>query len=220
MNVYTYFSEVPGISLFDSVKLILLWMERWRAVGMEPRVLSEWHARQHPYFEEFDAAIRKIPTANAPEYERACFIRWLALAQVGGGFLSDYDVFSKRLGELKQCQLPWPMSGADLNKLHILQANCVCPCLAYAYKSVAERLCEEFATGTFTMHEINGQKHLSDQYAIEQLVLAKADWIKQHDYVKLYGDEGWEKSPFVHFANASFKDHNQPRWKRIPELLK
>ena len=216
MNIYSYYTEVPGISGYDSLKLIAGWRERWKAIGFEPVVLGEWQARQHPYFDELHAAVSKLPTQNSAKYEEACFHRWLALVQAGGGFMCDYDVFPMS----KESVLP-SFTGVELGKLQLLQSNCVCPCLVHASRTVAERVCREFVTGKITMHEINGKPHTSDQYVIEGWVKDGADWIEQKDCVLLWTEPGWETRPFVHFANRVALQHGKyPRWQHLHEVLK
>lgn len=213
MKVFTYYNEVLGISFFDSLKLITAWRERWAASGYEPVVLNEYIARKHPFFAEFDKGLERLPTQNSRAYELACYHRWLALAHVGGGILADYDVFPRGVHGEMICE-PTP------NKLHLMQANCVCPCLSVSSADVALRVCKEFITREFQMHAINGQPHMSDQYALEQIVQAGADWIVQHDAVLLYTEPGWETRPFVHFANRVAQQQNKnPRWQFLGEVL-
>jgi len=215
MKLYTYHNDVQGISAFDSLKLIHAWRDTCVAAGFEPFVLTEHHARKHPYFDEFSKALERLPTQNSREYEIACYYRWLALAQVGGGLCGDYDVFPRH-----------PVAQAfrdffgDQDKLQLLQSNCVCPCLFYATKATAERVCREFATREFKLHEINGKPHMSDQYALEQVVQSGVDWIQQRDMCLLYTEDGWESRPFVHFANRVALDKGKnPRWKFVDEIL-
>lgn len=216
MRVHTYYSECPGISAFDSLKLINLWRERWASAGFDPFVLSEYHARQHPYFEEFNKGLDKLPTQNSREYEVACYHRWLALAQVGGGLCGDYDVFPR--GQLPNGFIDWLAD--QQSHLVLLQQNCVCPCLFYASAPIALRVCQEFVTREFKMHEINGKPHMSDQYALEQIVQAGTDWIQQKDCTMLWTEPGWETRPFVHFANRIAQTTGKsPRWKFVNEIL-
>jgi len=215
MKIYTFHTSVPSHDMDGEIRLLNLWRQRWIDFGAEPVVLNEWHARQHPYYGEFAAAIAKLPTVNSAEYERACYIRHLALAYVEGGWMMDYDVFPK-LGHT----LP-KFKSAQLAKLHLMQANCICPCMFYATTEVAERLCQEFASGRTGLRKMGERDHYSDQYSIVDLVEAKADWIVQHNRLLGYGDEGWGESEFVHFSNASTIQRGMtPRWKTIPELLK
>lgn len=213
-RIFTYYAECPGISGYDSLRLINAWRERWSAVGFEPFVLSEHHARAHPYFEEFSKGLEKLPTQNSREYELACYHRWLALAQAGGGLCGDYDVFPRD-------QPPKKFVDTKSNKLQLLQQNCVCPCLFYASREVAERVCQAFVSTDFKMHEINGKPHLSDQYCLSQMVESGTDWIAQKDCTMLWTEEGWDSRPFVHFANRVALQHSKnPRWKFLDEVLK
>jgi len=217
MKLFTYYAECPGISSFDALKLLAVWREKWLAAGFEPFVLNEHIARKHPYFEELNKGLERLPSQNSPEYERACYLRHLALAQVGGGLMSDFDVFP-RGGALPSGFLDWL---GDQQQLVLLQANCVCPCLFYATPAVAERVCHEFITREFKMHEINGKPHISDQYCLSQIVEAGADWIQQKDCTMLWTEDGWDQRPFVHFANRVASEKGmQPRWKFVNEVLK
>ena len=219
VKLYTYFNDVPGISPFDSYKLILLWMEHWKAVGFEPFVLTEWHASQHPMYEKFYAVVSKFPSVNPPEYERACWIRWLAFSAMGGGHMCDYDVFPVALNELKTIDLPL-FSVPDMRRVQILQGSCCCPSYVAAWSHGINELCELFMTGRYGRKDQGGREHWSDMYAIEQLVIEGNPIIQRHNTVVGYGDDGWEKSPAVHFSNGSMQPKGlTPRWQCIPSLI-
>ncbi len=215
MKIYTFYNLCPSHDVDAEIRLLLLWKERWTALGFEPYVLNEWIARKHPYFEEYHAAVSKLPTFNTADYELACYHRWLALAQVDGGWCMDYDVFPVR-GKT----LPTFMYAAA-DQLQLLQTNCICPCLFYATREVAERMCGVFATGDYGLRKMGDKDHYSDQYAIVDLVeKERVSWIKQSNHLLGYGDDGWEKADFVHFSNASTSQRGlSPRWRCIPKLL-
>lgn len=211
MKLYTYHDYVPEHNAFDELMLIQIWRKHWDAVGFEPFVLSEWHARRHPYYDTLMEAVEKLPSQNPKRYEIACFIRWLALAQVGGGWMSDYDVFPN-VGKLETNEIVFSRT------LNILQNRGVSPSLVCCNPEYALKLSQVFVEGKLGRRQINGKEHVSDQYIIEDLVLSGTDWIRLHDVVRCYGDEDWQKARVIHFANASMNGR-RPRWKHIPQLL-
>jgi hypothetical protein len=92
MNIYTYYEVVAGINA--QAELIRVWDQSWRRRGWVPRILTKRDAERHPRFREFHDRVNTYPTANNREYENACYYRWLALSQVGGGWMCDYDVIN------------------------------------------------------------------------------------------------------------------------------
>src|SRR5687767_13866136 len=99
--IFSYFVSLPDLDLVNERLLVSLWIDRWRAAGLTPIVLNEYHARKHPIFPEFDAAVSKLPSVNPKGYDRACFLRWLAVQVAAQTYpsdngriaLCDYDVF-------------------------------------------------------------------------------------------------------------------------------
>lgn len=213
-TVFSYYVNCQGHDPESELKLIALWRQEWLRRGFNPVVLVEWHARRSSGFSEFNNAVSQLPTVNSQDYERACFLRWAALADAGGGWMMDYDVFPNQFTALPV------FTEEQMGKLQLMQANCVCPCLVHATPVVAMRLCNEFATGKYGLRKMGEKDHYSDQYALEDLVGAKADWIEMNDFVLGYGDVGWEKAQAVHFSNSSTAPRGKsPRWKHIPDLL-
>lgn len=212
MKVFGYYVDVPDLKPEDELKLTILWRERWTAAGFEPFVLNEYHAKHHPLFEQLNAVVMELPTTNPRPYERACYLRWLALAQCGGGFLSDFDVIPY-CGLIGLCG---PLGGGRgaLDKLHLLANRS--PALTYASKEICEKLCQAFIGGTLGKRMMGDKPHYSDQYAIEDIT---EDWVRRIDVVKEYTDVGWESAPAVHYANRHMGAGGKlPRYQHIPLL--
>lgn len=241
MKIYSYYAEVPDLNRFDELKLITVWREAWTAAGWEPFVLSEWYARKHPLYAALDELVSKLPSTNPARYERACYMRWLALAAIGGGWMSDYDCFPApgllgtptidtgnlakwpNLANVTDFKFWHTLTGVDMNKIQVLQTPC-CPAVVYCAAENAEKFAHAVIAGSWNGlgNRPQGDKaHYSDQYALEDLVIRKEDWIQPRSIVKLWGDAEWEKAPIVHFANAVMGPGGKlPRWKHIPQLLK
>lgn len=138
------------------------------------------------------------------------------MARLGGGVLMDYDVMvypndkeaCRFLPKFRECQ-------------NFIMFESRAPCLNCGPGAIYEKLCREFMTGKWGNAPQGERSHVSDQYSLEQLVEAKADWIERRDDVKQFGAEGWEKALFVHYPNdALLRAEKTPKWKHIPTLRK
>ena len=217
MKIMTYWSPVPELNMLEEFKLLLLWRENWAKAGFEPVVLNEYVARQHPYFEEFDAAVSKFPTVNPVAYEKACFHRWLALAQVGGGTMADYDCWNR------SCTVE-DAEAIDLDFTTFYQrgANGVLvPCLVSAGAEDCLWLCEKFASYVPTELDVEGQRpHLSDQNCLQPIIKANPGRFKCTPIVTGYGEEGWKDAKAVHFSNGSCTPLGKtPKYVHVPTLI-
>lgn len=211
MTIYTYYDPVHDLDCEHELKLMLLWRARWTAAGFQPYVLSEWHAQQHPKFEEWSKFIDALPSVNPPGYERACWMRWLALAQMKGGMMSDYDVIPYGENVIELLRIPRTKTG-----VHLFQK--ACPSLVYADTDPL-RFINDVMENKPGLRQINGKPHYSDMYAFEDLAERERPWLKLHDIVKSYGEPGWETAPFVHYNNGTMcPAAKTPRYQHIPAL--
>lgn len=206
-KVLTYYETLPGKSLVDDYKLMLLWQENWSHFGFEPIVLSEFHAKKHLWFDEMELKAKSLPTVNTPEYERACYIRHLAFAEAGGGLCVDYDVFCYKafpiqpIPDVLQCfqrYIPSVLFGSPI-----------------AYNKFARKILD-YQVGRIDTEEFL-RPHVSDMHILKN---TDGDWKNDSvSLVKNFGDLGWEESPFVHFSSGSMGTAKKlPKWKFIKEL--
>ncbi len=221
-KIYSYYANCPGLDMEDELRLSMLWRSRWQAIGFEPIILNEWIAVRHPYFAEFDAAISKLPTINPAAYERSCFLRHLGLAQVGGGWMADLDLYPnpRYLGGLEPIENVLK-SFESQEKIQILQTPC-CPCLTYASQAGAMAICQAIVESGLRLgnRPQSGKDHVSDMYILEGLLDAKTGWLQARDIVRQYGDPTWKEAPFVHCSNGSMTPRKlTPRWQHIPAIL-
>lgn len=73
--------------------LLEFWKTCWYNAGWDPQVISTENAKKHPEYENY---IRVLDSVNMDEFNRLMFLRWLAMAGSGGGWMADYDVFPLR----------------------------------------------------------------------------------------------------------------------------
>lgn len=213
MNVYTYFEPCKQIDIEDETRLLLLWGDNWRAHGFNPIVLNEAIARRNPDFDAYDAAVAELPTVNPKDYERACYIRWMALAQVGGGVMTDADVFiyDPKFRETLTSYESYP----DVHFFEDFSPSCF-----YATREGALETCNYFANYKPDAKDIEGdgddaKSHVSDQNALRRNPTRP----KITALCLLYGKPGWEHSPLVHYSTGSmFPKGMKPKFAHIPKL--
>ena len=111
-NMYTFYNPlfedafVTKMTPRGDAALIAEWKRTWFKYGWEPKVLNYEDAKKHPDFDEIAA---QIETSNLDGYNKMCIYRWLAMATVDGGWMSDYDTFPIR--DFSQEAYPLPNDG-------------------------------------------------------------------------------------------------------------
>jgi len=157
-KIYTYFEYVEAMR--EEEHLLELWAESWWYYGWRPVVLDRSMAERHLEFQKWNQTFSRYPSINRKEYEMACYHRWIAMAVVGDGFLSDMDVIN--YGFKPPSQIP---SNFTLYQGFI-------PALASASKQEYERIVNELASIDVNSSTIllDGRPHLSDMYIFKKLL--------------------------------------------------
>jgi hypothetical protein len=157
-KIYTYFDYVEAMR--EEEHLLELWAESWWYYGWRPVVLDRSMAERHLEFQKWNQTFSRYPSINRKEYEMACYHRWIAMAVVGDGFLSDMDVIN--YGFKPPSQIP---SNFTLYQGFI-------PALASASKQEYERIVNELASIDVNSSTIllDGRPHLSDMYIFKKLL--------------------------------------------------
>ena len=162
--VYTYFEER---NIFQDGKrdTFEAWKEAWSAAGWKPMVLDVHHAARHPDFHKLQAKFQRFPFTNDPEYEMACFFRHIAMAAVGGGYLSDWDVINVNVPPSPDCRY-LPSEG----RLTVHNTLAV-PSLTTGSESEFNRIVQEMSRIDVqaVLATFPEEKNLSDMIALEYL---------------------------------------------------
>lgn len=162
MKVYTYFEQVEELKAGTKPReLVDFWQAHWKACGWEPVVLTIEDAKKHPYFPEYYKLIKKVKTTNPFKYEAACFLRHLAMSAVGGGLMTDTDVFNL---SLKPTDLP------DMDRILILGWRV--PCAVWGSAEGYEFLCKAMAPYC--------KKISSDMHIIQYLGVPSRKWCPEY----------------------------------------
>lgn len=209
MKVFTYYNFLNGNNDKDDIYLLNLWRQNWRYQGFEPVILNEYHAQQHPRFEAMRLKAANLPTINPPLYEQACYFRWLAYAQVGGGLVTDWDCFAYCHRKDMKLPLDNPPNVVRALQKHI-------PSLILGNATAMNHIIEGILNYDVTMKDLKefGKPHVSDMHMFLNLAFP---YNQNQQAVWNYGEEGWTHAPFVHFASAVMQNH-LPKWKHIQDL--
>lgn len=91
-KIFTFFEPTKN----EDLLLLQIWKQTWSEAGWEPVVLNLDDARHHPNYDELLSKLLVNVTGtwfyNGKKlYNLFCFLRWIAMASIGGGWMSDYD---------------------------------------------------------------------------------------------------------------------------------
>jgi hypothetical protein len=154
VKVFTYYDR-PGKSV-ELDRIVALWARSWSEQGWKPVVLDEETAKLHADYPTLLRRIPHLPTVNAIDYETACYVRWLALAQAGGGLMVDFDVLNKGF--------PPDHLHPGSRHLLVLGADRI-PCAVYATPEGVKEITRWFLQPNLlrkALTKIDGRDHCSD----------------------------------------------------------
>lgn len=191
-NVFTYFRPCVDVAaLAEQRRILAIWEKNWRDAGWEPIILTETHARKHPEFERYRKAFEAMPTVSPKDYEMACWLRWMAMAVIGGGFMIDYDVLSNGYEGGH-----WMLKGDGKLPL-IMSANNPVPCAVIGTREQYQNAIDAFLTCSIGTEQ--GKPHLSDMLAVQALKFPAVDICRE------FGKPGWKEAKLIHFSHASVR---------------
>lgn len=211
-NVYTYYERISS-TYQEEEQLLDLWKKTWAAQGWNPVVLTLKDAKlDEKLYEKLSLKIDAWPTVNNKLYEKACYVRWLALLnhvkenKLSCALMTDYDVINYGYTpKMDFAVVP------ETNQLYVFnERELHVPCaLKFNGPELLSRLINDMLTivnaNWFVM--INGQKHFSDMYFFMK-------WLKTIDESSILHlpivseyltDESWLNSSLVHFWAATAK---------------
>lgn len=155
---YTYYQKLDQPE--NQEDLIELCKLSWNINGWDFEVLDISHAESHPFYSEYEKIMSSLNFINSPLYEKSCFMRWLAMASVGGGVMIDYDVVNLGFSDF--------FNHYDEKNITLLQKKC--PCVVYGnedqYLDVCKRFCKLVDSPYVVVKNQEGTTHTSDMIMI------------------------------------------------------
>jgi len=233
--MYTFFEKMSdeerhtGMDEDADDQLLRAWREKWTQAGWDAVVLNMDHARRHPRFTEFQEKIQLIPMKGTGGaglnrlYNELCFYRWLAMAAVGGGWMSDYDVFPVGYGSGTEAMQSNELPNAGSFSVHSIvpgSQGAGIPCLMSGSDVEWERMAftilqngvehsqESHWTDMFALMDLRYNKYL---YHWSDSVVDGLDVLTQHEF----GKEDCElvrNKRAVHFSHYSM---SEGYWRRF-----
>lgn len=80
-TIYTYYEPIETIE--DQSRLLEICSMSWAKNGWELAILNQKIAEKHEFYNDYSNIIKQFPSVNPPFYDYHCYIRWLAMAQIG-----------------------------------------------------------------------------------------------------------------------------------------
>ena len=91
--IHTFYEYSVNGELTNA-KVIDAWNRTWMARGWETKIVTLADAQRHPRFNELRDKLEKVPLGtkkHLQKYDLMCYLRYIAMAVIGGGWMSDFD---------------------------------------------------------------------------------------------------------------------------------
>jgi len=162
--IFTFLQPIIHNDFDDELELVKVWKEAWSEAGWTPIILNIDDAMNHP---EYDLLVSKLLVHvegtqfynGSDKYNFYCFIRWVSMAVVGGGWITDFDV----LPLYSKPSFTLPNNGTlSIYNNHV---PCIVSGSAIEWDRIAKSMFNNFDTNSH-----HGKKFWSDMLEIEKLM--------------------------------------------------
>ena len=224
--IHTYYQPVrTDMGTEGDRELLKAWKQAWYDAGWQPKIVTLEHAMLVP---EYQALVDLVVDPDfIGGYNMQCYIRWIAMAGAGGGFMADYDVFP--LNHFLRHGRELPYDGAMTIYQKFVPA--LVSGVASEYLRIAKRIGESMHKHVYMQKYINensAREHhknrvpWSDMKALDEMYNhSKRMFIMRFDV--LAGEAVLSRENFtsadchftrnmraVHFSHRSIKEGKQP----------
>jgi hypothetical protein len=206
--VYTYYEPIGMNRDYAEEDLIKICAKSWKQNGWKLIVLNYEKAKEHPFYFTYSEIIKKLPSINPHSYDYHCYMRWLAMSQIGGGLMIDYDVVNTSFKYEDSILL------IKNKKLTILQDHV--PCAVYGSSKQYLAMCQKFCKLIYNpkcIIEINNQPHTSDMIMIAMGFSDKN--INKIKYVVDYPN----MAPLIHCSNKFCSENQKNKLEAMSEII-
>jgi hypothetical protein len=197
MNIYTFYEPINFLSHHKNEKILEIWEKSWRYYGWNPIILNLDDAKRHPFYEDYIKKCQQFPTVNNKDYEILCFLRWLAVAEVGG-WHCDFDIINYGFEPIDYKEhvvtcTHWSLGASTIHLSKAGYENLIS--LIYNYEVSEKDINHEFK-----------QYHVSDMTILHN-IRDKCNISKCLDCEAVYSltnhkQQSWTETKLVHFASA------------------
>ena len=216
---------MPVPSLYDEDsqrRLIEVWRKSWAKAGWDPVVLSESDMLSCPKYRYYKTKFWALPTEYGHDYEGACFMRWAAVAHLGGGMMTDFDVinygFTPRDADPNQMQL---FCDVEPNRIYMGAI--------LGIREHFQEMADIFAEWVPDDHDIaktsrtwRGKAHCSDLSLLIRMFVfqnrAKPPWLVRVPGCALFPHPTWKTYPMVHYGYEMKQLGHWPKHAHIEKL--
>lgn len=203
--VFVYHQPIPGCS---EPALAELSKASWEKHGFHVVVLNEDNARTHPRYHDLKnhEALFKGVASNMRPWYWCNWVRWLALAEAGGGgFFIEWDIINygftpdnlisivNMLGASHPINLS--TTGFPFDKAGVIRPPVPSMWNSSSLRHAIELMC--------TMRETKLPNPIANKQMDDQLFFSvvHTEIFDVHEVCWLYSHPGWESAKLVHYAN-------------------
>jgi hypothetical protein len=216
MNIYAFYEKIDNEIDAEYQKIIEIWKNSWRSNGWNPIILTLEDSKKHPDFQNFYNIINKYSSIHQKQYIDMCYLRWLAIANLGGWY-TDIDMIN------------FGFKPVDYIDQIVSCSHCVCPSTIYMTKEKYQKyIVESLKFYDFNDKDVYDSqpnnkskiKNTSDMLILHNKKIYEKIDIKLNNQCDYDIHHKWNNYSIIHFHSACFNANKMKRHEIILEYGK